>query len=124
MTLRHNPRVKALHSLHPPFSHGHTSSPHPLPPPPFHPRALRDVQIGSSCNYGAIPQTWEDPEDPHPDTGYGGDNDPVDVLQINAKPCEVGDIQTVRVLGTLALIDDDETDWKLLVVDITVRDTL
>jgi inorganic pyrophosphatase len=116
--------VKALHSLHPPFSHGHTSSPHPLPPPPFHPRALRDVQIGSSCNYGAIPQTWEDPEDPHPDTGYGGDNDPVDVLQINAKPCEVGDIQTVRVLGTLALIDDDETDWKLLVVDITVRDTL
>ena len=41
-------------------------------------------------NYGMFPQTWEDPEDPHPDTGYGGDNDPVDVLQINAKPCEVG----------------------------------
>ena len=70
----------------------------------------------STVNYGAIPQTWEDPTIPHPDTGFGGDNDPIDVLQINDEPCVQGEIMPVRVLGTLALIDDDETDWKLVVV--------
>lgn len=70
----------------------------------------------STVNYGAIPQTWEDPTIPHPDTGFGGDNDPIDVLQINDEPCVQGEVMPVRVLGTLALIDDDETDWKLVVV--------
>ena len=63
----------------------------------------------------ALPQTWEDPKYIHPDTGAGGDNDPVDVLQINDMPCEVGDVMSVRVLGTLALVDGGETDWKLIV---------
>lgn len=70
----------------------------------------------STVNYGAIAQTWEDPNIPHPDTGFGGDNDPIDVLQINEEPCVQGEVMPVRVLGTLALIDDDETDWKLIVV--------
>lgn len=39
----------------------------------------------SLVNYGAIAQTWEDPEKAHPDTGFGGDNDPIDVLQINER---------------------------------------
>lgn len=46
----------------------------------------------------------------------GGDNDPIDVLQINDTPCETGDVMSVRVLGTLALVDGGETDWKLIVV--------
>ena len=62
----------------------------------------------SICNYGAIPQTWEDPNFVSEQTGFGGDNDPIDVLQINARPCTVGEVQVVRVLGTLALIDDGE----------------
>ena len=34
-------------------------------------------------NYGAITQTWEDPNKPDDTTGFGGDNDPIDVLQLN-----------------------------------------
>lgn len=77
----------------------------------------------SIVNYGAISQTWEDPTIPDPDTGLGGDNDPVDVLQLNAKPCAPGAVQRVRVLGALALVDHKETDWKLLVVDADDADT-
>lgn len=80
---------------------------------------LRFYQYGPSLvNYGAIAQTWEDPAVPHPDTGFGGDNDPIDVLQINPAPCDSGAVQVVRVLGCLALVDDDETDWKLIVADV------
>lgn len=74
-------------------------------------------EVGSICNYGAIMQTWEDPDVPHPDTQAGGDNDPVDVLQINSRPCKMGELYAVKVLGTLAMVDDGETDWKLIVVD-------
>ncbi|KAJ8599405.1 hypothetical protein CTAYLR_009694 [Chrysophaeum taylorii] len=81
--------------------------------------SLRYYEYGRSIvNYGAIAQTWEDPLTPDPDTGLGGDNDPIDVLQLNAKPCPRGAVQRVRVLGALALIDGGETDWKLLVVDV------
>mmetsp|Transcript_9288 Transcript_9288/g.29686 ORF Transcript_9288/g.29686 Transcript_9288/m.29686 type:complete len:277 (-) Transcript_9288:135-965(-) len=68
-------------------------------------------------NYGAVPQTWEDPTVPDEHTGLGGDNDPIDVLQLNETPCPAGAVQRVRVLGALALVDGGETDWKLLVVD-------
>ena len=72
---------------------------------------------GSLVNYGAIMQTWEDPQLLHPDTEAGGDNDPIDVLQINDKPCKLGEVMPVRVLGTLALVDGGETDWKVIAVD-------
>lgn len=77
---------------------------------------------GSVVNYGAIAQTWEDPNEPDEDTGFGGDNDPIDVLQLNESPCVRGAIHRVRVLGALALVDDDETDWKLLVIDVDAKD--
>ena len=32
-------------------------------------------------NYGAFPQTWEDPNIKN-NEGYGGDNDPLDVIEI------------------------------------------
>jgi len=73
-------------------------------------------EVGSLVNYGAITQTWEHPEELHPDTGAGGDNDPIDVLQLNSAPCKTGDVMAVRVLGVFALVDDGETDWKVLVV--------
>ena len=73
-------------------------------------------------NYGAITQTWEDPEEPDEDTTFGGDNDPIDVLQLNEGSCTRGAVQRVRVLGGLALVDDGETDWKLLVVDVDAAD--
>lgn len=36
-------------------------------------------------NYGAFPQTWEDPSHIPDDTGFPGDNDPLDVLEIGEK---------------------------------------
>jgi inorganic pyrophosphatase len=75
-------------------------------------------EVGSLVNYGALPQTWEDPNTKDTTTNLGGDNDPIDVLQVNSKPCKIGDIQRVKVLGAFALIDDGETDWKVFVVDV------
>ncbi|XBW37963.1 hypothetical protein QEN19_003548 [Hanseniaspora menglaensis] len=63
---------------------------------------------GYICSYGSIPQTWEDPE-------LGGDNDPLDVLDISTeRNLETGDIQQVKVLGSLGLIDDGEIDYKII----------
>ena len=88
------------------------------PSRPARPPQVREYAYGPSlCNYGAIAQTWEDPTVADDDTGLGGDNDPIDVLQLNERPCALGEVYAVRVLGALALIDDDETDHKLLVVD-------
>ena len=36
-------------------------------------------------NYGMFPRTWEDPEHINPDAGVGGDNDPLDVVEIGMK---------------------------------------
>mmetsp|Transcript_87914 Transcript_87914/g.226650 ORF Transcript_87914/g.226650 Transcript_87914/m.226650 type:complete len:667 (+) Transcript_87914:82-2082(+) len=80
-------------------------------------------EVGSLVNYGAIAQTWEHPDEKHPDTGVGGDNDPIDVLQLNAQPCTIGEVMAVRVLGVFALVDDGETDWKVLVVRADAKDT-
>ena len=30
-----------------------------------------------------------------------------------------GDVLEVKVLGLLAMIDDGETDWKMMVIDVT-----
>lgn len=64
-------------------------------------------------NYGAFPQTWEDPD--HEEDGLGGDNDPLDVVDVGSKPCQVGDVYTVRVLGVLGMVDGGEMDWKVVV---------
>ncbi|KAL2256540.1 hypothetical protein VTK26DRAFT_1519 [Humicola hyalothermophila] len=73
---------------------------------------------GYLWNYGALPQTWEDPHDRHPDTGANGDNDPIDACEIGRAVAQPGDVKQVRVLGVLGLLDAGETDWKLLVIDV------
>ncbi|KAM9325475.1 inorganic pyrophosphatase [Gastrophryne carolinensis] len=73
---------------------------------------------GYIWNYGALPQTWENPSHIDENTGFGGDNDPIDVCEIGTKICERGDVIRVKVLGTLALIDEGETDWKLIVINV------
>ncbi|KAM9837919.1 inorganic pyrophosphatase 2, mitochondrial [Aulostomus maculatus] len=72
---------------------------------------------GYIWNYGAIPQTWEDPNHKDSDTGCCGDNDPIDICDIGNKVCCRGEIIKVKVLGTLALIDEGETDWKVIVIN-------
>ncbi|XP_036073081.1 inorganic pyrophosphatase 2, mitochondrial [Oryzias melastigma] len=72
---------------------------------------------GYIWNYGAIPQTWEDPHHQDSDTGCVGDNDPIDICDIGNKVCSRGEVIKVKVLGTLALIDEGETDWKVIVIN-------
>jgi len=80
--------------------------------------ALRHYKYGPSLiNYGALPQTYEDPDDVHPDTGCGGDKDPVDVIEIGEKTMPMGAVYAVKPLGVLALIDEGETDWKVLAIN-------
>lgn len=69
-------------------------------------------------NYGFLPQTWENPYDPHPETKMNGDNDPLDVVELSSGPIEIGHVKTVKIVGVLALLDENETDWKLLAVDV------
>ncbi|KAL4119574.1 hypothetical protein QTP88_012376 [Uroleucon formosanum] len=73
---------------------------------------------GYIWNYGALPQTWENPELLDEHTGCKGDNDPLDVLEIGYKVAKRGEVLKVKVLGTVALIDEGETDWKVLVINI------
>ena len=37
---------------------------------------------GYMWNYGALPQTWENPDVNDRATGYKGDGDPIDVIEI------------------------------------------
>ncbi|XP_017475515.1 PREDICTED: inorganic pyrophosphatase isoform X3 [Rhagoletis zephyria] len=73
---------------------------------------------GYIWNYGAFPQTWENPGHIEPSTGCKGDNDPIDVLEIGYRVANRGEVIQVKVLGTVALIDEGETDWKIITIDV------
>ncbi len=77
---------------------------------------------GYLWNYGALPQTWEDPNHIDEDTKTTGDNDPLDVCEIGTNLHATGSIIPVKIVGVLGLIDEGETDWKLIGIDI--RDKL
>uniref|UniRef100_A0AAY4ASU4 inorganic diphosphatase n=1 Tax=Denticeps clupeoides TaxID=299321 RepID=A0AAY4ASU4_9TELE len=72
---------------------------------------------GYIWNYGALPQTWEDPSHTDSDTKCCGDNDPIDVCDIGSQVCSSGQVIRVKVLGALALIDEGETDWKIIAIN-------
>jgi 3'-phosphoadenosine 5'-phosphosulfate synthase len=68
-------------------------------------------------NYGLLPQTWEDPNHVDPVTFTKGDGDPIDAIEIgNAGPLPMGSVVRVKVLGSFALIDEGETDHKIVVL--------
>ncbi|KAK5649625.1 hypothetical protein RI129_000654 [Pyrocoelia pectoralis] len=73
---------------------------------------------GYIWNYGALPQTWENPDHLDDGTGAKGDNDPIDVVEIGYRIAKRGEILQVKIIGTIALIDEGETDWKLIAIDI------
>ncbi|KAH8394929.1 hypothetical protein KR222_011258 [Zaprionus bogoriensis] len=77
---------------------------------------------GYIWNYGALPQTWENPDHIEPSTGCKGDNDPIDVIEIGYRVAKRGDVLQVKILGAIALIDEGETDWKIIAID--ARDPL
>jgi inorganic pyrophosphatase len=80
---------------------------------------LRYVAIKYPFNYGAFPQTWENPATVHPDTKAKGDNDPIDVVDLSSTVGVTGQVKPVKILGTYAMIDEGETDWKLISIDVT-----
>merc|ERR1712137_580502 len=73
---------------------------------------------GYIWNYGALPQTWEMPTHKHPETNAFGDNDPLDACEIGSAVGVRGEIKQVKALGVMALIDEGETDWKVIVIDV------
>ncbi|MEM2889133.1 MAG: inorganic diphosphatase [Candidatus Bathyarchaeia archaeon] len=54
--------------------------------------------------YGFIPQTWFD------------DNDPLDIMVLSHEPLEVGCIVKVRTIGALIMEDEEGDDPKILSV--------
>ncbi len=54
--------------------------------------------------YGFIPQTWSD------------DNDPLDIMVLSYEPLEVGCIVKVRIIGALIIEDEHGDDPKILSV--------
>mmetsp|Transcript_13268 Transcript_13268/g.28801 ORF Transcript_13268/g.28801 Transcript_13268/m.28801 type:complete len:295 (-) Transcript_13268:181-1065(-) len=79
---------------------------------------LRDYHGPIFWNYGCLPQTWEDPNEEHPELKVFGDDDPIDVVEIGSKSLEMGTVTEVKPLGVLAMIDDGELDWKVLAVAV------
>jgi inorganic pyrophosphatase len=67
-------------------------------------------------NYGASPQTWENPNTTDKRTGLLGDGDPIDIVELSNGVLETGAVYKVKVLGILGLIDQGETDWKVLAI--------
>ncbi|KXN73299.1 inorganic diphosphatase [Conidiobolus coronatus NRRL 28638] len=84
------------------------------------PRFVRNCfpHKGYIWNYGALPQTWEDPNVLNHDTNAKGDNDPIDVVEIGEAVGYPGQVKQVKVLGVMALLDEGETDWKLIAIDV------
>lgn len=68
-------------------------------------------------NYGFLPQTFEDPDLEHPELKCNGDGDPLDVVEIGSEKLAEGSITEVKPLGTLAMIDDGEVDWKVIAIN-------
>uniref|UniRef100_A0A7S2QZZ6 inorganic diphosphatase n=1 Tax=Eucampia antarctica TaxID=49252 RepID=A0A7S2QZZ6_9STRA len=77
---------------------------------------IRDYHGPIFWNYGCIPQTWEDPNVLHPQLNIIGDNDPIDLVEIGSAVLGMGSVKEVKVLGALAMIDDGELDWKVIVL--------
>lgn len=77
---------------------------------------IRDYHGPIFWNYGCIPQTWEDPNLFHPELNVYGDNDPIDLVEIGSAAIPMGSVKEVKILGALAMIDDGELDWKVIVV--------
>lgn len=46
-----------------------------------------------------------------------GDDDPLDVCEIGKQPAYPGQVKTVKVVGAVAILDQGQTDWKIIAID-------
>jgi inorganic pyrophosphatase len=81
-------------------------------------KAIGCVKKGYPYNYGALPQTWEDSTMLDYHIGKYGDNDPIDVFDISDISQHTGNIYNVKILGAYSLIDSNQTDWKIIAINI------
>jgi len=75
---------------------------------------LRFVSTPYPFNYGALPQTWENPNYTNIELDTRGDNDLMDAVEISGEPLSVGSVRQVKILGALALIDEGIENWNLI----------
>ncbi len=76
---------------------------------------LRHYMLDPCFNYGMIPQTWENGAHKDKDTGAYGDNDPLDIVEVSMNEVmRLGESRTIKVLGSLCLLDQGELDWKII----------
>ena len=47
-----------------------------------------------------------------------GDKDPLDIIDISDFIATTGQVKSVKVLGVVALVDEGETDWKIIGIDV------
>lgn len=47
-----------------------------------------------------------------------GDGDPLDVVEVGFVTHKRGDVVPVKVVGCLALLDEGETDWKIIAINV------
>ena len=73
---------------------------------------------GYQGNYGAFPMTYEDPTEIEKHCQAKGDNDPLDCVDISNVTKKVGSVYKAKVLGCLAMLDDGEADYKVIVIDV------
>lgn len=94
---------------------------------------MYEPEKGVPFHYGFIPRTFEDPLVVSAETGCPGDGDPLDVVFLDPSGLLRGGTETAstktsvrharlrgsawrcKVLGVLPLIDEGETDWKVIV---------
>uniref|UniRef100_A0A8D8TPK6 inorganic diphosphatase n=1 Tax=Cacopsylla melanoneura TaxID=428564 RepID=A0A8D8TPK6_9HEMI len=69
-------------------------------------------------NYGALPQTWQNPNQNDTFTGQKGDGNPLDVFDIGRKTFKAGDIIQVKVLAAIGLNYKGKTDWKIITIHV------
>uniref|UniRef100_A0A8D3A3T5 inorganic diphosphatase n=1 Tax=Scophthalmus maximus TaxID=52904 RepID=A0A8D3A3T5_SCOMX len=70
---------------------------------------------GYIWNYGALPQTWEDPNHTDAETKCCGDNDPIDVCDIGVFSRSGDPSESAR---HLSMIDEGEMDWKVIAINV------
>lgn len=75
---------------------------------------IRFVKYPFPGNYGCIPQTLSDPTKRCGVTGFPGDGDAVDFVEIGREPIPSGRIVPCRILGSFCLLDSGESDWKII----------
>ena len=69
-------------------------------------------------------KTWENPNVVDERTGCKGDNDPIDVCEIGHRVAKRGDVIQVKVLGTIALIDEGISNFMTLTKSLFIINML